>query len=90
MPEARKELGREVEWCTDMYAAATGANAVILITEWNEFRLPDWPRIKTLLNEPVVFDGRNIYDLDFLQKNGFSSYGIGISPRSVMSAIKQY
>ncbi|GAA3952761.1 nucleotide sugar dehydrogenase [Chitinophaga oryziterrae] len=90
MPEARRELGNEVEWCTDMYAAAAGADAVILITEWNEFRLPDWPRVKTLLNEPVVFDGRNIYDLDFLQKNGFSSYGIGISPRSVMGTIKQY
>lgn len=84
MPEARKELGNEVEWCTDMYMAATGADAVVLITEWNEFRLPDWTRIKNILNEPVVFDGRNIYDLDFLQKNGFSSYGIGVSPRTVL------
>ncbi|SFE03149.1 UDP-glucose dehydrogenase [Chitinophaga sp. CF118] len=82
MPEARKELGDAVEWCSDMYAAAAGADAVVLITEWNEFRLPDWPRVKALLNNPVVFDGRNIYDLNFLQKNGFSSYGIGISPRS--------
>ena len=82
MPEARKELGMMVEWSTDMYAAVTGADALVLITEWNEFRLPDWPRVKTLLNDPVVFDGRNIYDLDFLQKNGFSSYGIGLSPRS--------
>jgi UDPglucose 6-dehydrogenase len=83
MPEARKDLGNEVEWCTDMYAAAAGADAVVLITEWNEFRLPDWSRVKTLLNDPVVFDGRNIYDLDFLQKNGFSAYGIGISPRAL-------
>jgi UDPglucose 6-dehydrogenase len=82
MPEARKELGDTVEWCTDMYAAATASDAVVLITEWNEFRLPDWPRVKTLLNNPVVFDGRNIYDLDFLLKHGFSSYGIGISPRN--------
>ena len=84
MPEARKELGNEVEWCTDIYTAATGADAVVLITEWNEFRSPDWARVKNILNEPVVFDGRNIYDLNFLQKNGFSCYGIGISPRTMV------
>lgn len=82
MEEAHKVLQNDVEWCTDMYSAATGADAVVLVTEWNEFRMPDWPRVKTLLNAPVVFDGRNIYDLDQLQKHGFSSYGIGIPTRT--------
>lgn len=87
MPEARKELGDAVEWCTDMYAAAEGADALVLITEWNEFRLPDWTRIKNSLNSAVVFDGRNIYDPAFLQKNGFSSYGIGIAAPAVFTNI---
>jgi len=89
MPEARKELNNTVQWCTDMYDAAEGADAVVLITEWNEFRLPDWQKVKTLLNNPVVFDGRNIYDLNHLRKNGFTCYGIGIATASVSSFISK-
>lgn len=87
MEEAHKVLQDQVEWCTDMYKAATGADAVVLVTEWNEFRMPDWFRVKNLLKEPVIFDGRNIYDLDHLQKNGFSGYGIGIPTRSVLGTV---
>jgi UDPglucose 6-dehydrogenase len=77
--EAKKELGSQVTWCTDLYDAATDADAIVLVTEWNEFRLPDWARIKSSLKTPVVFDGRNIYDDVLLQKKGFTYYGIGLN-----------
>jgi len=54
-----------------------GADAMVLATEWNEFRMPDWDRIKGLLRTPVVFDGRNIYRPDFLREQSFTYYGIG-------------
>lgn len=73
MPEARKVLGDTVTWCGDLYEAARDANAIALITEWNEFRLPDWKRITA----EAVFDGRNVYDDVLLQKSGFIYYGIG-------------
>jgi UDPglucose 6-dehydrogenase len=79
MHEAKKTLGDTVKWCNDMYAAAEGADAVLLVTEWNEFRLPDWSRVKQLLKGAVVFDGRNIYDNVYLEKNGFTCYSIGIA-----------
>ncbi|HEY0608073.1 MAG TPA: UDP binding domain-containing protein, partial [Chitinophaga sp.] len=52
---------------------------IVLVTEWNEFRLPDWSRIKSSVKAPVVFDGRNIYDDVVLQKKGFAYYGIGLT-----------
>jgi len=81
--EAKKTLQDSVEWCNDMYHAAEGADAVLLVTEWNEFRLPDWTRIKGSLKSAVVFDGRNIYDNTYLEKNGFICYSIGIAQPAV-------
>lgn len=83
MHEAGKTLKDSVKWCKDMYEAAAGADAVLLVTEWNEFRLPDWPRVKQLLKASVVFDGRNIYDNAYLQKQGFACYSIGLSQPTV-------
>ncbi len=79
MQEARKELEDDVTWCTDLYDAATEADAIVLVTEWNEFRLPDWSRIQASMKSAVVFDGRNIYDDVTLQKKGFNYYGIGLT-----------
>jgi UDPglucose 6-dehydrogenase len=59
------------------YDALEGAEALALVTEWNEFRLPDFDKIKALLKSPVVFDGRNIWKPDTLKKKGFTYYGIG-------------
>lgn len=81
--EAKKTLNDSVTWANDLYDAADGADAVLLVTEWNEFRLPDWDRIKQLVKTPVVFDGRNIYDNTYLEKNGFICYSIGISQPAV-------
>ncbi len=81
MNEAKKELGDNVIWCQDVYETATQADAIALVTEWNEFRLPDWERLKSLMNGHVIFDGRNIYDDVQLQKAGFMYYGIGLLNR---------
>jgi len=61
----------------DEYNALEGADAMVLVTEWPQFRKPDWERVKELLAAPVVFDGRNLYDPELLQKEEFVYYGIG-------------
>jgi UDPglucose 6-dehydrogenase len=78
MNEAKKELGEQVIWGKDVYETAAGADAIALVTEWNEFRLPDWEKLKLTMNNHVIFDGRNIYDDVQLQKAGFIYYGIGL------------
>lgn len=83
MEEAKKTLGDAVVWCEDMYQAVEGADAVALVTEWNDFRLPDWTRMKGI----VVFDGRNIYDLPYLKKKGIVAYGIGTTQPSEIEFI---
>lgn len=79
MHEAKKLLvaGPDLVFCEDVYQTVEGADAIALVTEWNEFRLPNWERIKSLVNNPVIFDGRNIYDDIMLSKEGFSYFGIG-------------
>jgi UDPglucose 6-dehydrogenase len=57
--------------------ALDGADALLLITEWNEFRRPDFDDVKRRLKSPVVFDGRNIYRRKTLEEQGFTYYGIG-------------
>jgi UDPglucose 6-dehydrogenase len=59
------------------YAALEGADALILVTEWKEFRSPDFNEIKKLLKQPVIFDGRNQYSRSLLEKHGLEYYGIG-------------
>jgi len=80
-PEAaanvRKIFGDKIEYAKNPYEAATGADALFLVTEWNEFRSPDWPKLKKLLKHPALFDGRNIYDPEDLRKLGFTYTGIG-------------
>ncbi|NDD90545.1 UDP-glucose/GDP-mannose dehydrogenase family protein [bacterium] len=67
------------KYCESSYDALTGADALLLVTEWNEFRTPDWNRVKSLLVRPWVFDGRNIYDPAWMKKQGFRYCGIGRS-----------
>ena len=61
----------------DGYDALRGADALAVVTEWNEFRTPDFQKMKRLLKKPVIFDGRNIYSQAELRKLGFTYYGIG-------------
>lgn len=67
-----------VEYCESKYSALMNADAMILVTEWKEFRAPDFYEIKQRLNNPVIFDGRNQYDADRLEELGFEYYQIGV------------
>ena len=75
--EARKIFGDRIVYAPRNYDALDGASALLVLTEWNEFRRPDFQRIKKLLREPIIFDGRNIYDPGELEKLGFDYYSIG-------------
>src|SRR5207244_7768869 len=74
---ARRLLGDSVVYAQSMYEAAQGADALLVVTEWNEFRSPDFDRLKTLLKTPSVFDGRNIFDPARMRERGFTYFGIG-------------
>ncbi|MEO8461168.1 MAG: nucleotide sugar dehydrogenase, partial [Dokdonella sp.] len=87
-PEARDEARQifadriahersDFQVCDQPYAALEGADALVIVTEWKAFRSPDFERIKQLLREPVIFDGRNIFDPHELEKMGIAYYGIG-------------
>jgi UDPglucose 6-dehydrogenase len=74
---ARRILGDRVEYCSRSYEAIEGADALIVVTEWGEFREPDFERMKTLMRRPAIFDGRNIYKPEHLRELGFHYEGIG-------------
>ncbi|MDA1228167.1 MAG: UDP-glucose/GDP-mannose dehydrogenase family protein [Chloroflexi bacterium] len=74
---ARAVLGDDVKYHEDCYSALKGANALVIATEWSEFRNPDFAKIKKLMAQPVIFDGRNIYDPSKLRELGFTYYGMG-------------
>ena len=76
--EAKHQLHDRVQYAENAYAALTGADALLLITEWPEFRVPDWDRVQAALNAPVVLDGRNIYSGAELRQRGFTYAGIGV------------
>ncbi len=77
MDEGRKVFGERIVYAAHNYDALAGASALLILTEWNEFRRPDFRRIKELLKSPIIFDGRNIYDPSDLRKLGFRYYSIG-------------
>ncbi len=75
--EAKKIFGDKIYYASNQYDALTGADAMLLITEWQEFRNPDFEKIKSLLKSPVIFDGRNQYSPKKMKELGFTYYGIG-------------
>ena len=75
------------EYAKGMYEACDGADALLIITEWNEFRVPDFDRIKQSLKEPIIFDGRNVYDLTEMEKTGFTYHSIGRKSVEAKSAV---
>lgn len=79
MPEAKHMIGDKINYAEDAYAALEGADALLLVTEWREFRVPDWDRLKKALKQPVVFDGRNIYSGPEMAELGFYYSGIGVA-----------
>ncbi len=75
--ECRRTIGDAIQYASDMYDATLDADALIVVTEWNEFRLPSWGIIRRTMKTPVVLDGRNIFDSAVLVNSGFVYYGIG-------------
>jgi UDPglucose 6-dehydrogenase len=80
MDEARRHLGDRVAYARTNYDALDGADALLVATEWNEFRRPDFARMKRLLKAPVIFDGRNVYQPATMRDHGFVYHSIGRRP----------
>ena len=77
MDECRRRIGDSVYYCNDKYEAVLDADALLLLTEWKQFRLPTWSVVLKAMNQPVVIDGRNIYDSNELAESGFTYFCIG-------------
>ena len=77
MDECRRRIGDKVTYCKDMYDAVTDADALAMITEWNEFRIPSWTALKRLMRRPAIVDGRNRYDKAEVLAEGFEYSAIG-------------
>lgn len=75
--EAKKHLGNHVTYFEENYRSLVGADALVVMTEWNEFRRPDFDKMKSLMRNPVIFDGRNLYNPRVLKDKGFKYFGIG-------------
>jgi UDPglucose 6-dehydrogenase len=77
IPNVRDKIGDRIQYTDDPYEAARGADALVLVTEWKAFRRPDFARLKSLMNAPVLFDGRNIWSPEEVRALGFTYSGIG-------------
>lgn len=78
MHEAQRVLGDSIEYCQDQYDALIDADCLLLVTEWPEFKFPNFNVVKKLLKNPAIFDGRNIYEIAEMKRKGFSYYCIGV------------
>jgi UDPglucose 6-dehydrogenase len=83
MEEAKHSLGDTVKYCKDIYETLIGADALAVVTEWSEFRLPNFKVMEKLMNDKVLFDGRNIFDLEQIEEFGFKYFSIGRRPLNV-------
>ena len=77
MPNIEKRFGDKLNYSESMYAALDNADALLICTEWSIFRTPDYGRLKQLLNNPVVFDGRNLYNVNDMETEGFTYVSVG-------------
>ena len=75
--EAKKELPESVEYYTDVYSACEGADAVVLLTEWNMFRSLDFQKLKKIMNDNIFIDLRNVYNPEKVRSYGFRYTGVG-------------
>ncbi|HXG04484.1 MAG TPA: UDP-glucose/GDP-mannose dehydrogenase family protein [Candidatus Binatia bacterium] len=80
IPNARRLLPPAVTYCDSPYEAAEGADALALVTEWNEFKFLNLERVRSLLRRPVIFDGRNVWEPERMRRLGFEYYSIGRRP----------
>ena len=79
MEESKRRIGNKIEYANDQYEALIDADCLFMVTEWPEFRVPNFKVIEKLLKNKVIFDGRNIYDIAELKNLGFTYYGIGVN-----------
>lgn len=86
MWQVKQYTDLDVELVDNRYAALEGADALLVVTEWSEFRSPDFEKVKSLLKQPVIFDGRNLFDMDHMRDHGFYYNTIG---RGVVNALQQ-
>jgi UDPglucose 6-dehydrogenase len=77
MEPARRRFGERVTYAPDPYAAAAGAEALVVVTEWLVYRTPDFDRVRRAMRRPLIIDGRNLYAPDRLRALGFEYEGIG-------------
>lgn len=77
MEECKRRIGENVTYCKDMYEAVIDADAIALLTEWKQFRVPSWSVIKKVMKTPILIDGRNIYDKEEVLSEGFLYNAIG-------------
>ena len=75
--ECRRRVGDAVTYCREMYDAAVDADALVLLTEWKQFRVPSWSLLHRVMRNPLIVDGRNIYDKAELAAEGFVYKAIG-------------
>jgi UDPglucose 6-dehydrogenase len=75
--EARRRVGERIRYADSNYEALTGADALVVVTDWNEYRHPDFARIKAALRKPILVDGRNLYDATKMQSLGFTYFSFG-------------
>jgi len=77
MNNVRNLIGHKITYCADQYSALDDADGLIIATEWNEFRTPDFEKIESLLKQKAIFDGRNVFDVEQVRKRGFHYVSIG-------------
>lgn len=77
MPNVKKKYGDKLKYTTNMYDAIIGVDALIICTEWSIFRTPDFSKLKSNMIEPIIFDGRNLYDINEIENEGFKYVSIG-------------
>lgn len=77
IPEAKRRIGDRIHYAKDIYEAVTDADVLMIVTEWKEFRLPSWLRIKQQMKMPLILDGRNIYNMHEIEEAGFTYHCIG-------------
>lgn len=77
MSNVKRKYGNQLNYCSNMYEATNDVNALIICTEWSIFRTPNFTKLKKSMIEPVIFDGRNLYDINDVENEGFNYFSIG-------------
>ncbi|HMK06046.1 MAG TPA: UDP binding domain-containing protein, partial [Flavobacterium sp.] len=77
MENVRKIFGDKIQYFENPYAAAEGVDAILIATEWPEFRTPDFDKLSATVKGKVIFDGRNVYELDIMKEQGYHYFSIG-------------